>query len=94
MAKASTSKKKVGSVRSLVLKINTDEDYRAKFLNHPVEELAKYGISVAGTSAREVRAAARDLQQKLPDIAKIPTGAANALQGRPQSPGDREIMAL
>ena len=76
------------------MKINTDEDYRAKFLDNPVEELAKYGISVTGASAKEVRAAARELQEKLPDIAKIATGAASALQGRPHPRGDYQIMAI
>ena len=91
---AAQSKKKAVSLNTLVLKINTDEAYRAKFLESPVEELRKHGIVLDAASARQVRSAARDLKKKLPGLGRVPSGAGGALKGEGPSPGEFQVLCI
>ena len=94
MPATSSRKKKASSLSSLVLKVNTDEAYRAKFLKSPVEELKKYGIVLDEATARDVRAVAKDLRGKLPNLTNLPSGAAGALQGKGGNPDEYAMMCI
>ena len=84
--------KKATSLSALVMKVNTDVEYRAKFLASPVQELKKHGIVLDEASAREVRRVASELRRKLPDLAELPSGVAAALEGK--TPAGRPIQVL
>ena len=90
--KKKTKQQELVSLDALLLKVNTDEAYRARFLAKPVEELKKHGMVLDDASARRVRDAARELRRKLPEIAKLPSGATEALRGAP--PGEHQFLCI
>lgn len=64
----------MGSLRSAFVKVNSDPDYRAKFISDPVGVLRSEGIKLSAADAKDLRELAKIIQKNLPEIGKIPSG--------------------
>jgi hypothetical protein len=58
------------SLKDLVKKFNTDDDFREKFLNDPVGQLQGLGWTMPDSQKQELRDLASDLASQIRDSAK------------------------
>ncbi len=64
----------MGSVRTVFVRVNSDPEYRAKYLKDPVGTLGKEGITLTTNDEKELMELIRILKKHLPKLGELPRG--------------------
>jgi len=83
--------------RSLLIKVNTDPAYRAKFIKDPIGMLRRNGITLGAKDQKELLALIDDVRRSLPSLGKVPKGyevVISTLAQRRLKKGKRPITPM
>jgi hypothetical protein len=63
-----------GKMREFLIRVNTDVEFRRRFLEKPIEVLNSNGFILSPEAESEVKATVRRYVRDVKDVAQLPTG--------------------
>ena len=63
-----------GKMKAFLVKVNTDIEFRKRFLKDPIEVLSLHGIILNAEAKSEVETTVKFLNKDVSEIAKLPMG--------------------